>query len=75
MDANPRFAEELKLAGSKIIKWVNVEPFIGVIDAQVVKNLRRIYLFPELSGQEGDNRKQISLGFWHCGLEYKVKRA
>jgi hypothetical protein len=53
----------LKLAGSKIIKWVNVEPFIGVIDAQVVKNLRRIYLFPELSGQEGDNRKQISLGF------------
>jgi hypothetical protein len=39
MDANPRFAAELKLAGSKIIKWVNVEPFIGVIDAQVVKNL------------------------------------
>ncbi len=49
-----------------------VEHFVGVFDARMVRIYRRIGSSPEVLGQEGEGRAQISVGLWHFAPEAKA---
>ena len=70
--ANPKVAAALMLAGGETMEGFGVEHFVGVFDARMVRIYRRIGSFPEVLGQEGEGRTQISVGLWHFAPEAKA---
>ena len=70
--ANPKVAAALMLAGGEIMEGFGVEHFVGVFDARMVLIYRRIGSSPEVLGQEGEGRTQISVGLWHFAPEAKA---
>jgi N-acyl-L-homoserine lactone synthetase len=70
--ANPKVAAALMLAGGEIMEGFGVEHFFGVFDARMVRIYRRIGSSPEVLGQEGEGRTQISVGLWHFAPEAKA---
>ena len=70
--ANPKVAAALMLAGGEIMEGFGVEHFVGVFDARMVRIYRRIGSSPEVLGQEGEGRAQISVGLWHFAPEAKA---
>lgn len=70
--ANPKVAAALMLAGGEIMEGFGVEHFVGVFDARMVRIYRRIGSSPEVLGQEGEGRTQISVGLWHFAPEAKA---
>lgn len=70
--ANPKVAAALMLAGGEIMEGFGVEHFVGVFDARMVRIYRRIGSSPEVLGQEGEGRTQISVELWHFAPEAKA---
>ncbi len=70
--ANPKVAAALMLAGGENMEGFGVEHFVGVFDARMVRIYRRIGSSPEVLGQEGEGRTQISVGLWHFAPEAKA---
>ena len=73
--ANPKVAAALMLAGGEIVEGFGVEHFVGVFDACMVRIYRRIGSSPEVLGQEGEGRVQISVGLWHFASVAKAQVA
>jgi acyl homoserine lactone synthase len=73
--ANPKVAAALMLAGGEIMEGFGVEHFVGVFDARMVRIYRRIGSSPEVLGQEGEGRVQISVGLWHFASVAKAQVA
>ena len=69
---NPKVAAALMLAGGEIMEGFGVEHFVGVFDARMVRIYRRIGSSPEVLGQEGEGRAQISVGLWCFEPEAKA---
>ena len=70
--ANPKVAAALMLAGGENMEGFGVEHFVGVFDARMVRIYRRIGSSPEVLGQEGEGRTQISVGLWPFAPEAKA---
>jgi len=70
--ANPKVAAALMLAGGEIMEGFGVEHFVGVFDARMVRIYRRIGSSPEVLGQDGEGRTQISVGLLHFAPEAKA---
>jgi len=70
--ANPKVAAALMLAGGENMEGFGFEHFVGVFDARMVRIYRRIGSSPEVLGQEGEGRTQISVGLWHFAPEAKA---
>ena len=68
-------AAALMLAGGEIMEGFGVEHFVGVFDARMVRIYRRIGSFPEVLGQKGEGRVQISVGLWHFASVAKAQVA
>ncbi len=63
-DAQPGVAAALMLAGGEFLREFNVENFVGVFDARMVRIYRRIGSSPEVLGSTGEGREKISVGLW-----------
>lgn len=63
--AGPHVAAALMLAGGEIMQNFDVEHFVGVFDARMVRIYRMIGASPEVLGSAGSGRDQISVGLWH----------
>ncbi|ASP20825.1 isovaleryl-homoserine lactone synthase [Antarctobacter heliothermus] len=62
--ATPGVAAALMLAGGEVMQEFGVEHYVGVFDARMVRIYRRIGSSPEVLGQQGEGREQISVGLW-----------
>ncbi|MCC1491665.1 acyl-homoserine-lactone synthase [Cognatishimia sp. F0-27] len=62
--ATPGVAAALMLAGGEVMRGFNVEHYVGVFDARMVRIYRRIGASPEVLGQEGEGRAMIAVGLW-----------
>lgn len=63
-NAGGNVAAALMLAGGEIMQNFDVEHFVGVFDARMVRIYRRIGASPEVLGSEGEGRSRISVGLW-----------
>lgn len=57
-------AAALMLAGGEIMQNFDVQHFVGVFDARMVRIYRRIGASPDVLGSQGAGREQISVGLW-----------
>ncbi|WP_135506524.1 acyl-homoserine-lactone synthase [Roseovarius aestuariivivens] len=62
--AESRIAAALMLGGGEIMRQFGVRHFSGVFDARMVRIYRTIGSSPEILGQLGTGRVQISVGLW-----------
>lgn len=63
--AGRHVAAALTLAGGEIMQNFNIEHFVGVFDARMVRIYRMIGVTPEVLGRAGEGRDEISVGLWH----------
>jgi acyl homoserine lactone synthase len=63
--AESRVAAALMLGGGEIMQNFDIQHFVGVFDARMVRIYRMIGSSPEILGQSGEGRDQISVGLWH----------
>ena len=62
--ATPGVAAALMLAGGEVMNQFDVEHFVGVFDARMVRIYRRIGSSPTVLGQQGHGRDLIAVGLW-----------
>mmetsp|Transcript_24008 Transcript_24008/g.44068 ORF Transcript_24008/g.44068 Transcript_24008/m.44068 type:complete len:212 (-) Transcript_24008:787-1422(-) len=63
--AGSHVAAALMLGGGEIMQNFNVEHFVGVFDARMVRIYRMIGASPDVLGSAGEGRDKISIGLWH----------
>ena len=63
-NADGRVAGALMLAGGELMRGFDVEQFVGVFDARMVRIYRMIGSSPEVLGSAGEGREKISVGLW-----------
>lgn len=64
-------AAGLMLGGGEIMENFDLEHFVGVFDARMVRIYRRIGASPTVLGQTGEGRCAISVGLWEFSPEAK----
>ncbi|WP_375259220.1 acyl-homoserine-lactone synthase [Citreimonas sp.] len=74
-DATPGVAAALMLAGGEVMREFDIEHFVGVFDARMVRIYRRIGSSPEILGSQGEGREQISVGLWEFSAEAQASVA
>lgn len=74
-EATPGVAAALMLAGGEVMKEFDIEHFVGVFDARMVRIYRRIGSSPEILGSQGEGREQISVGLWEFSGEAQASVA
>lgn len=57
-------AAALMLGGSELMENFDINHFVGVFDARMVRIYRRIGACPEILGSAGHGRERISVGLW-----------
>jgi acyl homoserine lactone synthase len=62
--ATPGVAAALMLAGGEVMNQFDVEHYVGVFDARMVRIYSRIGSCPEILGSQGEGRDRISVGLW-----------
>jgi acyl homoserine lactone synthase len=62
--AGSHVAAALMLGGGEIMENFEVDHFVGVFDARMVRIYRMIGSSPEVLGSQGQGRDQISVGLW-----------
>jgi acyl homoserine lactone synthase len=63
-NATPGVAAALMLAGGEVMNQFDIDHFVGVFDARMVRIYRRIGSSPEILGSQGEGRDRISVGLW-----------
>lgn len=71
--AGGQLAAALMLGGGEIMQGFGIKHFVGVFDARMVRIYRVIGSSPEVLGQEGKGRAQISVGLWNFSEQAKVR--
>ncbi len=74
-DAPSRVAAALMLGGGEIMNGFEVQHFVGVFDARMVRIYRMIGSSPEVLGSEGAGRERISVGLWEFAPQAQAKVA
>lgn len=74
-NAGGNVAAALMLGGGEIMQGFGVKHFVGVFDARMVRIYRMIGSSPEILGQVGQGRDQISVGLWEFTDEAQAKVA
>ncbi|MGR3495705.1 acyl-homoserine-lactone synthase [Citreimonas sp.] len=74
-DATPGVAAALMLAGGEVMREFDIEHFVGVFDARMVRIYRRIGSSPEILGSQGEGRERISVGLWEFSAEAQASVA
>lgn len=74
-NASSHVAGALMLGGGEIMRQFNVEHYVGVFDARMVRIYRAIGSSPEILGSEGEGRDMISVGLWEFTDEARQKVA
>ncbi|SDY40001.1 acyl-homoserine-lactone synthase [Citreimonas salinaria] len=74
-EATPGVAAALMLAGGEVMKEFDIEHFVGVFDARMVRIYRRIGSSPEILGSQGEGRERISVGLWEFSGEAQASVA
>lgn len=71
-----RAAAALMLAGGELMRAFHLTHLLGVFDARMIRIYRMIGSSPQVLGQSGTGRDQISVGLWAFRAEdrYKVLR-
>lgn len=71
-----RVAAALMLAGGELMRAFHLTHLLGVFDARMIRIYRMIGSSPQVLGQSGSGRDQISVGLWAFRAEdrYKVLR-
>ncbi|MCR8827427.1 acyl-homoserine-lactone synthase [Pseudosulfitobacter koreensis] len=62
--AGAHVAAALMLGGGEIMQNLDVDHFVGVFDARMVRIYRMIGSSPEVLGSQGAGRDRISVGLW-----------
>ena len=70
--AGSHVAAALMLGGGEIMQNFDVDHFVGVFDARMVRIYRMIGSSPEVLGSEGTGRSQISVGLWQFDPDAKA---
>lgn len=73
--ATPGVAAALMLAGGEVMQQFNVEHYVGVFDARMVRIYKRIGSSPDILGQEGEGRAMIAVGLWEFTAEAQASVA
>lgn len=68
-------AAALMLAGGEVMKQFDIEHYVGVFDARMVRIYGRIGSCPEILGSQGEGRDRISVGLWEFTPEAQAKVA
>ncbi|SPH20257.1 Acyl-homoserine-lactone synthase [Ascidiaceihabitans donghaensis] len=63
--ASSRMAALLVVACGEVMHHFNVEHFVGVFDARMVRIYRMLGASPDVLGRDGAGRDQVSVGLWH----------
>lgn len=63
--ASSRMAALLVVACGEVMHHFNVEHFVGVFDARMVRIYRMLGASPDVLGRDGEGRDQVSVGLWH----------
>ncbi|MBP0483630.1 acyl-homoserine-lactone synthase [Sagittula salina] len=63
-DSKGNVAAALMLAGGELMRQLEIEKFVGVFDARMVRIYSRIGASPEVIGSVGEGRDQVSVGLW-----------
>ncbi|MEP3948038.1 acyl-homoserine-lactone synthase [Ascidiaceihabitans sp.] len=63
--ASSRMAALLVVACGEVMHHFNVEHFVGVFDARMVRIYRMLGASPDVLGRDGEGCDQISVGLWH----------
>ncbi|WP_417260121.1 acyl-homoserine-lactone synthase [Celeribacter sp.] len=71
--ADSRVAAALMLGGGEVMRQFNVEHYVGVFDARMVRIYRAIGSSPEILGSQGEGRDMISVGLWEFTEEARAK--
>lgn len=74
-DAESRVSAALMLAGGEIMQGFEIDQFVGVFDARMVRIYRMIGSSPEVLGTIGEGRDAISVGLWSFAPEAQVRVA
>jgi acyl homoserine lactone synthase len=70
--AGSHVAAALMLGGGEIMENFDVDHFVGVFDARMVRIYRMIGSSPEVLGSEGQGRDRISVGLWQFDPKAKA---
>ena len=74
-NASPGVAAALMLAGGEVMREFDVQHYVGVFDARMVRIYRRIGASPEVLGTQGEGREAISVGLWEFTAEAQARVA
>ena len=70
--AAPSVAATIMLGGAKLLRAFNLDCFVGVFDAPMLRVYRRIGASPDLLGSTGFGRSGIGVGLWHHSEEAQL---
>ena len=73
--APSRVAAALMLGGGEVMRQCEVDHFVGVFDARMVRIYRRVGWSPEILGSAGRGRDAISVGLWSRAQEDRARIA
>ena len=73
--ADAKVAAALMLGGGEIMQGFDIEHFVGVFDARMVRIYRMIGSSPEVLGSSGTGRDSISVGLWHFDKAHQLQVA
>lgn len=74
-DAESRVAAALMLGGGEIMQNFQINHFVGVFDARMVRIYRMIGSSPDILGSDGEGRDKISVGLWHFAPDAQARVA
>lgn len=63
-EADGRVAAALMLGGGELMRHFDLNHFVGVFDARMVRIYRMIGASPTVLGGQGEGRERISVGLW-----------
>ncbi len=72
-NAGAQVAAALMLAGGEVLRGFELQHFVGVFDARMVRIYRMIGASPTILGSDGDGRDRTSVGLWEFRDELHAK--
>lgn len=74
-ESAPRIAPALMLGGGEVMRHFQVDHYVGVFDARMVRIYRAIGSEPQVVGHDGEGRDRISVGLWQFSDEARARVA
>ncbi len=74
-NAGSHVAAALMLGGGEIMQNFDIQHFVGVFDARMVRIYRMIGSSPDILGASGEGRDKISVGLWHFEPDAQLRVA